>query len=600
MNNKSNFLKLSRKHAVVKSNEPPAKIIRDIFNPNLQLILYTGGKQTIGNPFYSLDPIRSRSILDKDFFSSFLFRTLFKYNSNGELCPDLAENHGVASTNFMLWTFNIKKQCFFQSGVEIKPSDIAYGISRSFSDILKINNEQDTESLCVQLLNISKDSNNILYKGPYDRTFGYNQRQTLFDNAVKYDDVKMTITFNLKVPVYEFKDMLTLFEFSTPVPFGSGLPDGSDIDFLPISSGPYMINKLESKSYLTSNDPDDSEYILNANINLKPLRYKTLVLSKSPYWGKSHDTIRSNKQLQNYIKIHFEEYSFTQDKINIYTIVLNKIPQTITDNIININNGFTNYICINSNFITSKEIRNALYYTLDPNAYIKSISASLGINNPNMYATQFDKYLLSSQIDYRLNNINQLITRPNLEYAKELLNSAKITDPICYNYITSFNGIQLMVKTKNIAEMNFIKIWKENLLELGIILNITFVEEYYKSIQNDILPDLTLFTYTPEFNNIYYIFNSLFINQKYSPFPLLINKNNNEYTKLLKMISKININDSIYMQKNKWLEIETYALKQMWIIPLCTGNHQIAVGSNIKGIKEKYQSISYNDLFLVT
>ena len=54
-----------------------------------------------------------------------------------------------------------------------------------------------------------------------------------------------------------------------------------------------------------------------------------MVLSKSPYWGKSHDTIRSNKQLQNYIKIHFEEYSFTQDKINNYTIVLNKIVNSI-------------------------------------------------------------------------------------------------------------------------------------------------------------------------------------------------------------------------------------------------------------------------------
>ena len=66
------------------------------------------------------------------------------------------------------------------------------------------------------------------------------------------------------------------------------------------------------------------------------------------------------------------------------------------------------------------------------------------------------------------------------------------------------------------------------------------------------------------------------------------------------MISKININDSISIQKTKSREIETYALEQMWIIPLCTGNHQIAVGSNIKGIKQKYQSISYNDLFLVT
>ena len=99
---------------------------------------------------------------------------------------------------------------------------------------------------------------------------------------------------------------------------------------------------------------------------------------------------------------------------------------------------------------------------------------------------------------------------------------------------------------------------------------------------------------------VYNIFNSLFVNKKYSPFPLLINENNNEYTKLLKMISKINNNDNSSIRKSKWQAIETYALEQMWIIPLCTGNHQIVVGTNIKGIKHKYQTISYNDLFLVT
>jgi ABC-type transport system substrate-binding protein len=582
MNNKSNFIKLTHKHNIIKSTELPIPIIPGIFDPNIHLILYTGSNQICGSPFYRLDPVRISSIIDKEFFSSFLFRTLFKYNTNGDLCPDLAEDFGVATNNFTTWTFNIRRDCFFESGVEIKPSDISYGISRCFADIPNLSNESTLYP--IKFLNISKDNNKMLYKGPYDRTYGYNERQKIFNTAVVYDDSKMTLSFNLNVPIYEFKDILTLFEFSTPVPFGSGIPDGTDIDFSPVSSGPFMIDKIQSKSYLTSNDPDEYGYIINADSKLKPERYKTLILCKNPFWAKSNDPIRTNKQLQNYIEIQFEQYSFAQDKINKNAIILNNIPQTISDNIININNGFTNYICINSNFITSKEIRNALYYAIDPNAYIQSYASSLGINNPDMYATQFDKYILQSKP----------LLRPNLEYAKQLLNSAKITDPLCYNYITSFSGIQLMVKTNDIAKMDFIKIWKQNLLQIGIILNITYVEKYYKSIQNDILPDLTLFTYTPEWNNPYIVFNSLFINEIYSPFPLIIDKNNNEYTKLIRMISKID------MQKSSWHAIETYALEQMWIIPLCTGNHQIIVGTNIKGIKHKYQSISYNDLFVVT
>jgi ABC-type transport system substrate-binding protein len=599
MNNKYNFIKLTHKYTETKLIKP-LKPITDIFDPNIHLMLYTGTNQTIGSPFYRLDPIRTSSIIDKDFFSSFLFRTLFKYNTKGELCSDLAENFGVATKNFMSWTFNIRKQCFFESGVEIKPSDIAYGISRCFADIPNLNNESTLYP--IKLLNVGKD-NNIFYKGPYDRTIGYNNRQKLFNNAVVYDDAQMTLTFNLKVPVYEFKDILTLFEFSTPVPVGSGLPDGSDIDLLPISSGPYMIDKLKSKSYLTSDDPDEPGYIKNADIKLKHARYKTLVLRRNPFWINSNDPVRTNKQLQNVIEIHFgQSPEFIRDKINNsnkYAIILDNIPQTITNNIININNGFTNYIGINSHFITSKQIRKALYYALDPQAYIQSNATLLGINNPDLYASQFNKYIISSQFDYTINTTDQQIIRPNLEYAKQLLNSSKITDPICYNYITSFNGIQLMVKNKKIADMDFIKIWKKNLLQIGIILNITYVEKYYTSIQNDILPDLTLFTFTPEWNNAYNVFNSLYISKTNSPVHLLIDQNNNEYTKLLKMISNININDNSITRKTKWHEIETYALEQMWIIPLCTGNHQIVVGTNIKGIKQKYQSISYNDLFLI-
>jgi ABC-type transport system substrate-binding protein len=252
--NADEFGIVAREQRVVLLPQPP--LPGPVYDPTLVLSIYTSTNQQPGDPFYRLDPVRAYSLIDKDILGSFLFRTLFKYDSDGSLLPDLSEDFGTVTESYTNWTFKIRDNCFYESGVKIKPSDIAYGVSRRFAVNNIPNLDLESPYYPVFVLNIPKDSNGVLYKGPYDRTIGYANRQMLFNNAVKYDDLNKTITFILKKPIYDFKDMLTWFCFGTPVPVGTGLPDGSDIDFKPLSSGPYKINE-KSVSYYTSDAADD-------------------------------------------------------------------------------------------------------------------------------------------------------------------------------------------------------------------------------------------------------------------------------------------------------------------------------------------------------
>jgi ABC-type transport system substrate-binding protein len=235
----------------VKNSNQPFSSTGDIYDPELVLSLYTSSQQSPNQAFYRLDPVRICSPNDKDFLAAFLFRTLFKYDSDGILTPDLALDYGIHNELFTEWTFQIKKKCYYENGKHILPSHIAYGISRRFAVEHIVNLQNESLYYPFFYLDIKTDNNGLLYKGPYDRTLGYRKRQELFNNAVIYDDDKMTITYKLNKSVYDFRDMLTWFCLSTPIPIDFCLSDGSDIDFKPISSGPYKINTTLSEYYKT-------------------------------------------------------------------------------------------------------------------------------------------------------------------------------------------------------------------------------------------------------------------------------------------------------------------------------------------------------------
>ncbi len=589
--------------------QPPEEPV-DVYDPTQVLSFHTSTNQTLGDPFYRLDPVRAYTLFDKDFLSSFLFRTMFKYDSDGNLLPDLSENYGIPTDNFKTWKFTIRQQCFFEDGNEIKPSDIAYGISRRFaiSDIKDL--ELESAYYPIFVLDIAKDNNGIGYKGPYDRTGGYQFRQTLFNNAVKFDDLDRTITFALKKPVYDFRDMLTWFCFSTPVPVGSGLPDGSDIDFKPVSSGPYKINEALSSSYLTSTSQ------LFSDANSKPKRYSKIVLERNLKWNFASDPVRRGKNYQNIIEIYFGQSPLILKNLVLYNsnpnaVILDSVPQNIfnsdgtpipafSNRTINFNNGYINYLGVNCNLITSNEIRQAIYYVIDPQAFINARALSRGITVPALYAGQADTPIAQWQYDYVP---AQLRTRPNIQYAISLMNSAKVKNPGNYNYVTSANGITLTLPNLNESDRSFIQTWINNFALIGIKLNISYVSNYYMTLINrektENLTELTYFTWSPDWDSASNVFYPIFVNDDISPIHLVVNQNDSDYGNFINLLNETAALESQSSRKTGWQNIQNILMDEMWVIPFCINNQQIAFGSKIRGIKQKFQTISYSEIYIL-
>lgn len=599
----------------IKINNQPFSSTGDVYNPNLVLSLYTSSIQRPNEAFCRLDPVRICAPNDKDFLSSFLFRTLFKYDSNGILIPDLALNYGTHNKLYTEWTFKLKDKCYYENGDEIMPSHIVYGISRRFAvnDIYNLENE----SLYYPIFNldIKHDNNGLLYKGPYDRTHGYIKRQELFSNAVNSDDINRTISFKLNKTVYDFRDMLSWFCFSTPVPIDSCLPNGSDIDFRPISSGPYKINDKLSQSY----DTEDYEMFTTNDVLLKPKRYTKLVLTKNDYWRISYDNIRKEKNYQNIIEINFGQNPLTLENIiindlNKNSIILDNIPQSIfnlngtpkieyTDRALNFSNGFVNYLGINSKLIDSKEIRQAIYYIIDPNTFISAFSAERNITNNSLYASQADQVISPNQYNY---TASQLIIRPNIQQAKILMNIARVKNINTYNYVTSETGILLTLPMITETERSFIQSWINNFAEIGISLKISYIEDYYNVLLNrekkengENLSDLTYFTWCSDIDNINNIIRPILINDDTSPIHLTVNQYDPNYLNFLTLLDNTQLSLSYTEKKNQISIIKQKMIDNMWVIPISSNNKQIAFGSKIRGVKLKYQTIDYGEIYLI-
>ncbi len=582
----------------------------ETYDPSLTLSIYTSTSQRNGDPFYRLDPVRAYSLVDKDFLSAFLFRTLFKYSSDGNLVPDLSEDYGIPTENYSIWTFRIKNNCFFENGQEIKPSDIAYGISRRFAVNDIINLEFESPYYPVFVLAVQKDNGGVLYKGPYDRSTGYITRQQLFSNAVFANDNERTIKFILKKPVYDFRDMLTWFCFGTPVPSNTGLANGSDIDHKPISSGPYKINESLSVSFNTSSNSNFTD------AGTKPKRYSKLVLIKNSAWNPTTDSARSGKNYQNVIEINFaQNQMFLKNLIlndsNKNSIVLDSVPQSLfnsdgtptnlfANRVLNFNNGFVNYLGVNCNLITSNEIRQAIYYVIDPTAFINARAQARGFTVPALYASQADQLISPWQYDYVP---AQNKSRPNIQYAKTLMSIAATNSPGNYNYVTSANGITLTLPNWSTQDRTFVSTWINNFAQIGIKLKVSYVSNYYMTLLNrektENLSDLTYFTWCPDWDSASNVFYPIFVNDDLSPIHLLVNQNDSDYSNFINLLNSTSVIDSQANRKAGWQIIQNILMDEMWVIPFCVNNQQMAFGSNVRGKKQKFQTIAFNEIYLV-
>lgn len=200
---------------------------------------------TYAQQILHLDPQRNYTGEDLAFESAYLVRTLTAYSyKQGQdgwtLQPDMATDTGTASNDNKTWKFTLRDGLTFQDGSAVTCEDLKYGISRTFASTVIT----DGPSYAIQYLNIptAKDGSSE-YKGPYDTSKSNNT--AAFDKAVQCDG--STITFNLKQPVPDFNQTVTLTAFGA-VPKASDTKGSYDNDV--VSDGPYMVQTYNKGSKL--------------------------------------------------------------------------------------------------------------------------------------------------------------------------------------------------------------------------------------------------------------------------------------------------------------------------------------------------------------
>lgn len=209
-----------------------------------------------------LDPQRNYTGEDLAFSDAYLTRTLTQYDMHAQgaagwtLKPDMATNLGTATNGNKTWSFTLRSGITWQDGSPVTCEDIKYGVSRTFATSVIT----DGPSYAIQYLNIPtlKDGSSA-YKGPYDTS--KSNDVAAFNKAVTCSG--NTITFNLKTPVPDFNQTVTLTAFAA-VPKKSDTKASYDKNV--VSDGPYMV-----QSYQIG---------------------KSLVLVRNPHWDQASDPLR--------------------------------------------------------------------------------------------------------------------------------------------------------------------------------------------------------------------------------------------------------------------------------------------------------------------
>lgn len=148
-----------------------------------------------------------------------------------KIVPDLATDTGKVSTDGKTWTFTLKDGVKWEDGSDITADDVKYGISRTFAvDVIT-----GGPNYAIAFLDIPTDADgSSSYKGPYAKT-----GQALYDKAVTVSG--KTITFNLKTPVMDFNNTVTMTAFA---PFKAAKDLGDKSNYAIFSTGPYKLDGL--------------------------------------------------------------------------------------------------------------------------------------------------------------------------------------------------------------------------------------------------------------------------------------------------------------------------------------------------------------------
>jgi len=244
------------------------------------------------------------------------------------------------------WRFTLKSGLKYEDGSPITAKDVAYNVARSFSPDLA-----DGPHYIQQWLADSINYN-AKYKGPYNGASATPPGVHVSGN---------TITFDFKHP---HCDMPYAASWGTTAPVPKAKDTKTKYDLHPFSSGPYKIDTYQKDN--------------------------KIVLSRNKYWDPKTDPLRHNYPDKFQVEIGPNAIDQTNRVIASNGSDAYAIPQarggvapTMVDKVRNdpslkgqIRSGYTQfvwYLAINNMRIKDVNVRKALNYGMDKNAFIRVI-----------------------------------------------------------------------------------------------------------------------------------------------------------------------------------------------------------------------------------
>ncbi len=319
--------------------------------------------------------------------------------------PDLATDTGRSSDNGKTWTYTLKDGLKYDDGTAITSQDIKYGVERSFAAQLS-----GGLSYHKALLVGGSD-----YRGPYDG------KQL---SSIETPDNK-TIIFHLNAPYADWPWIVSMGAFA-PVPKAKDTNPatyGND----PAASGPYKIDSLQQGV--------------------------SLVMSRNPNWDQATDPARTAGPNTITFKMSQDETvqaqalisdsgsaqtSFGADFVPAAQLAQAAGNPQVGNRLVTSGDGALNFLSLNTQRgnLKNKEIRQALNYAIDRNAFI---TASGGTKTGDPATT-----LITPGIEGRqAYDLYPAGTSGNVTKAKQLLSDAGHADDLSFTLVTSNQPIAL-------------------------------------------------------------------------------------------------------------------------------------------------------------
>jgi peptide/nickel transport system substrate-binding protein len=502
-----------------------------------------------------------------------MFRTLTAYKfskdtkEGTQIVPDLATNTGVATDGAKTWAFTLRDGATFENGQTITCADIAYGVSRTFAtDIIT-----DGPQYAVSMLDIPKNADgSSQYQGPY-KSVG----QALFDKAVTCSPDGKTVTFHLNKAVPDFNYTTSLLAFS-PVP--KSLDTGVKYDEHPVASGPYKLQSYNKgkggKLLLVRNDKWVAS--TDAYRGAYPDKWETdfgvdpTVIDQRLIQGTASDATTISTALQpQSLPIVFNDPKFAGRRVNEL-------------------DPYVRYIAVNTQKVPNVKIRAAIAAALDREALLTNAGGTYagdladGVIKPNLGVD----YAPTGMWDGLLGKT--IPATGDAEYAKQLIKeSGQAAPTITFDYPnTPTNAKAAAIIAASEAKAGITV--KPNPIEPGQYYGIVFDPQKAHELINA--------GWGPDWPNA-----STIIPELFTPSGgFNLSQVNDKAFTALSDAAKVELDRG--KQATQWQNLNTQAMKNVYVIPTRFGRDQRLPGSKVGNayLWSAYGSWPYGDMFVTS